>query len=282
MPRFLFPLALLAACLLFTTARADDTPGEEAIKEAITILEARKAQTEAKEDKDRIDRAIADLEKLLPGAAKKDDDKAMVEPDLAKLITPALLRKKFAGKAAFNPKTGELTLVYDFANKDELKDFDLGDTKPKVQRGAILVDPASSITHVVPFKTLTLTGKIVVGQLDAGKAVVYIRTTENLKFWVLRVNGVWSGFSLATDKDELSTSKGIKQEQIEGKILPIHWTIQPKKTLLKIGTLQLSGNADIGSVGQVEFNGGTGGAAFGKLTLTGTVGEEWAREFFKE
>ena len=273
MPRFPFPLALLAAGLLFTTARADDTPGEEAIKEAITILEARKAQVEKKEDKDKIDRAIADLGKLLPGAAKKDGDKAKAEPDLAKLITPALLKKKFAGKAAFNPKTGELTLVYDFANKDQLKDFDLGDAKPKFQRGVVELASGESVTHVVEFKTLRATGVMSVKTLNQSGPV---STTGGIKLWFKR-DGMERHLKLGDDN--VAEFKGGVND-LKGAVA-FDLTVAASRCSVKVGGTSLGKEAKL-TAGGLTLGGGTGGAAFGKLTLTGTVSEEWAREFFKE
>jgi hypothetical protein len=224
MPRFLFPLALLAAGLLLTAVQADDTPGEEAIKEAITILEARKAQAEKKEDKDKIARAITDLEKLLP-AAKKAVGKEKPVPDLAKLITPAMLKKKFAGKAAFNPKTSELTLVYDFTAKDQLKDFDLGDAKPKVQKVSLELASGEGVTHIVDFQT--------------------VRVTD-----------------------------------LKGPV-PFDLTVAASRCSVKVGGTILGKEAKL-SAGKVILSGGTGGTVFSKLSVTGTVNEEWANGFFKE
>lgn len=54
MLRLLFPLVVLSAGVALSSVWADDTPGEEAIKEAITILEARKAHAGKKDDQDKI------------------------------------------------------------------------------------------------------------------------------------------------------------------------------------------------------------------------------------
>lgn len=272
MPRVLFLLALLATGLFFAAAQADDPPGEEAIREAITILEARKAQAEKKEDKDKIDRAIADLGKLLP-AAKKDGDKAKAEPDLAKLVTPALLKKKFAGKAAFNPKTGELTLVYDFATKDQLKDFDLGDAKPKLQKGNLELASGEGVTHVVDFQTVRITGSVAIKTLNQSGPV---STSGGVKLWFNR-DGMERHLKLGDDK-VAEFKAGV--DDLKGAVA-FDLTVAPSRCGVKVGGTTLGKEAKL-TAGTTTLSGGTGGAVFGKLSLTGTVGEEWARGFFKE
>ena len=267
MPRTLFPLALLATGVLLIAVRADDTPGEGAIKEAITVLEARKAQAEKKDDKDKIDRAIADLGTLLP-AAKKDGGEA--SPDLAKLLTPALLKKKLAGKAAFSPKTGELTLVYDFKDKDQLRDFDLGDWKPKLNRGVGL-QAGESIKHVVTFETCHVTCVLAVQQ----------------------ANGTFVKFgnvAVVTDNDGSSRhlkvgAESLTQQTGSGADFAGVWTldlnVEAKKTTVKLGQTVL-GKPAVAKPGNLEVGGGNGGATFGKITLTGKLDEAWAKAFFKE
>lgn len=276
---------VLLACVVVAVglgcALADDTPGEEAIREAITVLEGRKAQVEKKEDKDKIARAIGDLEKLLP-AAKKDGEQAKGDADLVKLITPAALKKKFAGKAAFNAKTGELLLVYDFKDKAQLKDFDLGDAKPVMKPGALRVGPADQIQHIASFKTLGVTGRIVIENVGAGKGQNYVKTSEGLRFWVHPGDAVWTGFTLAAKKEDLSSTKALLKDDVSGKAMEFSWTIEANKTVLKVGVHQLSGRADTPLAGHLELNGGVGGLVLSPLTLRGTVDPEWARGFFKE
>src|SRR5256885_661466 len=60
-------------------------------------------------------------------------------------ITPAMLRAKLAGRASYDPKTGVLSLTYRFADKNELKDFDVGDGKPALAPGTIGIPPGESV-----------------------------------------------------------------------------------------------------------------------------------------
>lgn len=250
-------------------ALAGDNPGEEAIREAITVLEARKAQAEKKDDKDKIARAVADLEKLLP-AAKKDGDKAAADADLAKLLTPALLKKRLAGKAVFNPKAGELTLVYDFKDKDQLKDFDLGDWKPKLNRGVSL-QAGESIKHVVTFETCHVTCILAVQQANG----TFVR---------------FGSVAVVTDNDGSSRHlkvgvESLTQQTGSGADFVGVWTldlnVEAKKTTVKLGQTVL-GKPAAAKPGSLEVGGGNGGATFGKITLTGKLDEAWAKKFFKE
>jgi len=285
MPRFLFPLTLLAAGVLLAAVRADDTPGEEAIKEAITILEARKAQAEKKEDKDKIARAIADLGKLLP-AAKKDGGEAKADPDLGKLITPALLKKKFAGKAAFNPKTGELTLVYDFAIKDQLKDFDLGDAKPAMAKGVLRVLPLDEIRHFAEFQSVQVTGTCVIENIGDAKGEVYIRTndepgSEGCGLWITK-GGVYTSIVLAEKKKKLAETAAIKVEQLKGVAQPFSLRVSPGKATLKVGREEISGRTESEAAGRLELLGGLGGLQVKSLVIVGKPSAEWAKGFFKD
>ena len=162
MTRLVIILALLMCIpLLVVVANATDEPqkksapeqtsGEEAIKEAITILEAHKAKAGAKADQDKIAQAISALEKLLKTDKKADNEFK---------VTSELVKKRFNGKSSYNSKTEVLTLVYDFKAKKQLSDFNLLDSKPKLKTGLLTLEGGESILHLAKFKTLTLNTKV--------------------------------------------------------------------------------------------------------------------------
>jgi hypothetical protein len=279
MPRRVLSAVVLTCLLPLAGVWAAESPAEDAIREAITVLEARKAQVEKKEDKDKIAKAIADLEKLVP-ATKAADPKS--DGDLAKLLTPALLKKKLVGKAAFNPKTGELTLLYDFSTKEQLRDFDLKDAKPTLKAGALRIGPTEEIRHAVKFKALKATAQIVVENVGAGKGHIYLGTSEAVEFRVPPVNGVWTGYSLAVKGEELAKSKAINQDHVGGKPQQVTLTVEPKKVVLKVGGEELSGKVNLPAAGHLELHGGLGGLQVKSLVLTGVPDPEWAKEFFKD
>jgi hypothetical protein len=252
--------------------RAAESPAEDAIREAITVLEARKAQAEKKEDKDKIARAIAELEKLVPakkGADPKDDG------DLGKLLTPALLKKKFAGKAAFNPKTGELTLVYDFSAKEQLKDFDVGDGKPSLAKGTLTVGPGENVRHAVRFKTLAVTGQVQIGSLSGR----HFKTSE--KLWV---GGSDKDIYVLNENSTKEAEKYVSAAFVPAKALtPFEFSVSPARLALRIGDARIGLATKTASAGHLELLGGTsGGNGYAKLVIQGQIDPEWAKEFFKE
>ncbi|QEL17867.1 hypothetical protein [Limnoglobus roseus] len=271
-------LACVVAAVGLGGAWADDTPGEEAVREAITVLEARKAQVEKKEDKDKIAKAIADLEKLLP-AAKNDGGKAKADADLVKLITPAALKKKFAGKAAFNAKTGELTLVYDFKEKEQLKDFDLGDAKPEVKQLTLRVGPADGIQHVAKFKTMKVTGSVAVENVPFDVRKPFMRTTEGTSVAI----DEWNGNRLKLlQKETQIGEKHFGRVSFEKRLVPVVLLITESKASAKFGDHEIAGKVEGVTAGHVELLGGQGGVMFKSLVISGVPDEGWAKTFFKE
>jgi len=254
-----------------TCASSADTPGDDAIREAITILEARKSQVEKKDDQDKIAKAISELEKLLP-PAKKDAGEVKADPELAKLITPALLKKKFAGKAAFNPKTNELTLIYSFTDKAELADFALNESKPTVMGGTLKLQGGESITHVVDFETLTVTGVI---SVEAEKFSKRISTTKGASLnSTTNMNGQF--FSMSIMEQEAAFEKA---PNLSAKV---EFTVTPKRVAVKWGTTGLGKETTEPQGGQVVLHGATKGTKFQKLVLTGKIEPTWAKKFFSE
>ena len=93
---------------------ADDPPGDLAIQEAIKDLQAKKTLADKKEDRNKIDMAIAALEKVLGKPSAAPAEPLTGAGDAHPYLTPELLKSKLNGKAAFDAKTGELTVTYDF------------------------------------------------------------------------------------------------------------------------------------------------------------------------
>jgi hypothetical protein len=269
--RAIFTALLLSFSSAVVGVRAEESPGEEAIREAITVLEARKAQVEKKEDKDKIAKAIVELEKLVP-AKKAADPKA---DDLGKLLTPSLLKKKFAGKAAFNPKTGELTLVYDFSAKEQLKDFEVGDSKPGLAKGVLTVGPGENVRQVVRFKTLTVTGQVQIGSLSGR----HFKTSE--KLWV---GGSDKDIYILNENSSKEAEKYVSAAFTPTKALTsFEFSVSPVRLALRIGEARIGLATKTTSAGQLELLGGnSGGNSYGKLVLQGQIDPEWAKEFFKE
>ena len=259
----MFRTAFLAAVVLAAVAAADDRPSDAAIREAITLLEAKKAQADKKEDQDRLGAAIADLEKHLP------KDKAAAGPDHSRKLTPALLAKKFVGKAAYSPKTGELSVVYDFKSKDQLKDFALKDAKPVVRPGALYVVAGDSIEHAARFESVTVSGTLAIESPNRETMVVSVSGAASLRYWEFNGLhfGVWS-------KGEQVAEKSYGRPPLTN--IPFKFTVTPKKVLAKVlGAAEVGGNINIPAAGAVTLHGGTGGATYTNVVISGVPDKDW-------
>jgi hypothetical protein len=238
-------------------AADEESPAQEAIKEAINILEARKARTEKKGDQDKIADAIAALQKLLPTKAAGDGKK----------ITPAILRKKFQGKASYNSKTGLLTLVYDFSSTDQLKDFELDDSKPQVAKRKVKLDGGEVMRHAVKWKTVTINAQCANRR---GNNHPLIATTERYAFWI------------AGDKTALHFQGNdvVENRLPRGNLWPVELKVMERRISLKAGDISLGKAVKTDGAGQVELKGGEKGNTFSSVVLEGKMDEEWAKKFF--
>jgi hypothetical protein len=180
-------------------------------------------------------------------------------------ITTALLQKKFHGRAAYNPKAGDLTLTYDFKDKNELKDFALNGAKPKVAKGFLTTEPADHIKHVVKFESVTITGVILIPNLNGE----HLQTSEGVVLYgggSVVVKGQGSQLDLG----------GVEKERLT----PFQLTVTGDRVLLNMRNKKGGLPRKVPTAGYVELLGGTGGNSFARLTLSGQVDPEWAKEFF--
>src|SRR5262249_21408139 len=107
------------------------SPVDEAISAAIAVLGSTLEKTDGVLAQGNIRKAIRELEAIRDGDGNEE---APAPVNFA--VKAAVLKKKFKGKAAYDAKTGVLSLGYDFTKKDQLKDFELADAKP------VLIDEA--------------------------------------------------------------------------------------------------------------------------------------------
>jgi hypothetical protein len=249
------------------TAAEEESPAKQAIKEALTILEARMAKATEKADQQLLGEAIAQLQRL--AGSKADPAPSEGSSD----ITPALLKKKFAGKAAYNAKTGELTLIYDFSNKDQLRDFEKGEAAVTLKNGVLRVGPGESLKHLANFRTARVTG---------------VFTLEHVKEspFILSANGVLVvGYDFGGTGYQLSIKGRAVGERrvgggIEGKPVPLTIEFGEKRAVVRGQGWELGEKVEGGNAGRIAFLGGKGGTQVRSLVISGPVDEAWAAEFF--
>jgi hypothetical protein len=269
-------------CLgLFCTALLADTPGEEAVKDAIKSLKAKRAAVKDKADQALLDTAIKDLEERLAQVGK-----GVPEEEKKPFVMPKAWELKFnTGKAKpnYDPKTGVLKLSYDFSDAKQLKDFEFADdVKPTVQKGVLTVKGGEEIKHAVSFKTLSVTGVFVCGQVGRP-----MQTTEGhaLQIHTVGNSGVEHpmGVAIIADGKEVA-GKNLGLGNIEGAVpIPLKkWYVGPTTTGVEIAQVDLSGKIKEGKAGHLRFAADKAPNQYSRITITGTLDPEWAKEFFAD
>lgn len=194
-------------------------------------------------------------------------------------FTPALLKAKFAGRAAFNKKTGELTLYYDFTNINQLKDFDLKDGKPQLVPGNLRLPPGEAIKHTVQFKAVTVACDVLIENIgSAFKKHQFMRFT-NSNIGTNGRNGDWGGLYLQAEGKFIGEKAAINFKKIQGKFLHVIYSVTPRRVNAKIGGSEFGGPVNLDRAGQLWLFGGVGGVHYRNLVLAGQPEEEWTKEF---
>ncbi|HEY1378399.1 MAG TPA: hypothetical protein VGF55_16490 [Gemmataceae bacterium] len=189
---------------------------------------------------------------------------------LADVLTPAALRDKLKAKATFDPKSGELTLTYDFATADQLQDFTPDTGKPKHVNRTLVLEPGVKLTHVVQFKTLTLTAVLGApprkGVFLSSPGVTASIGGSTAHTLYLEIAGE-KKLSAVMPKDQQKGATRIGLAAGDGLVT------------LTFGSQKLGKSASV-KVGRVAFHGGEQGYTFGTVVLAGKVDPSWANDFF--
>ena len=275
--RFLLGLAFaFAAC---SAAVSADTPGEEAVKDAIKSLKLKRAAIKDSADQALLDTAIKDLEERLtqvgkgePGAEKKDGP----------FVMPKNWELKFnAGKTrpSYDPKTGELKLAYDFSEAKQLRDFAYDkDSKVSASRGVLLVKGGDELKHAVKFRTVTLSCDVTIGQVGG-----IFRSSEGY-YLHAHQNGPQSFHIGCRGLKEVATHGANERPIGSNQFTPVKsWFVNRDKVGLIANGFDISGkNVADKPFGHLGIYAAQAPNAYSRLTVTGTLDPEWAKEFFAD
>jgi hypothetical protein len=188
--------SLWILCLSFTVPHAwaaEPVTADDAIQAAIDQLEQSVDKVNDPLAKARIHKAIRELEIILNAGSETP-----VAPKITFEVKPAVLKKKFQGKAAFDPKSGELSLIYDFTRKEQLKDFEVKkDAQYTLLNKSLILDGGEQITHIAKFKAFTVSGVLGVKTMKWGG----VSSTNGSAFSIQRhteeiIAELWSGTTL--------------------------------------------------------------------------------------
>lgn len=278
MLRFVFGVLI---CLgLCCTALLADTPGEEAVKDAIKTLKAKRAAVKDKADQALLDTAIKDLEERLTQVGKGEP-----EPEAKKdepFVMPKGWELKFntgRNRPIFDPKTGELRLVYDFSDPKQLKDFEYDkDFKPAVQKGVLSVKGGEKIQHVVRF----LTASVSCEAMAESKGDL-LSWDDKLFLWVgHRQAGFTNNFDLWYG-GQVITAKGNTPGEMVTKLVAVkNFQITPKKAAVTMNGIEVSAAIKDGKAGQLIIQPKQASNHYKRLELVGTLDPEWAKDFFAD
>lgn len=263
-------VCILCLCFTALNARAaDPLTADDAIQAAIDQLEYSADKVNDPLAKAKIHKAIRELEIILhPG------DNPVV-PKLTFEVKPAILKKKFQGKAAFDPKSGELTLSYDFTRKEQLKDFE---AKKEAQfallNKSIVLDGGEQLTHIAKFKTFTVSGVLGVkamrwGGVSSTNGSALSIGGANPDTLYLKIAGGEMAYKIVPDRLRSGT-------------IPFQFSVTPKKSSLNYGPERLSKPTEQpNDVHQIVLVAGDEGMGFASLTIAGIPEPEWFQQFLE-
>ncbi len=253
--------------LLSLTAMAEEkSPSEKAISEAISMMEARRDAIVDPLERARIDKAIRELEVLLEEPASK--------PLGGFAIDMELLKKKFAARPVYDPKSGELTLKYDFPGKAQLADFEYRDKQVSLTKKSLSIEADGEVKHLARFKSFSVS------------AVMTIRTMSGAAI------GSTSGFSLMAAGDNhdaaillpLNGAAPFKvvAPRLRSGSIPVQFRMSPEKITVRYGGETLSmPNPQSDAVHQLVLRGGNDGCMFSNLEIVGVPDPVWFKDFAK-
>ena len=250
-----------------------------AVKDAIKTLKEKRAAVKDKADQALLDTAIKDLEERLAQVGKGEP-----APEAKKdepFDMPKNWELKFnTGKSrpSYNPKTGELKLMYDFVDVKQLKDFEYAeDVKPNLQKGVLTLKGGTEIKHVARFRTIEVGGDM----LSKYGCVMKIGSYK------LRLNNKpnrGDAYELIEKDREVSHVMLAGGFVGSNTVTLKSWYITPKLVGVKVGNEDNSArrNESGESLGQLVLCADQAPNSYKRLTITGTLDPEWAKEFFAD
>ena len=259
-------LAVLLSVSCTCALAAAEPSADDILREAIQLLNSRKDALHSSAEQKRIDDAVDALLQRI------DRGSPAVPPAGGLPLSTIMIRKKLRGKAAYNAKTGELSLGYDFLNRAQLQDFECEKAHPVTAHGMLALGAGDSIAHVVKFKTLSLSAIVSLRQMKGRMAATSGGVSIDLgdparDTLYLNTVGEDAVQMLVPDKERSG-------------VLPFGLQIEDRRLIVYWGTGKLGKPISEPRAGRVELHGGEKGFAFGNLSLRGQLDEDWAREFF--
>lgn len=181
-----------------------------------------------------------------------------------------LLRKKFAAaKATLDPKTGLLTLAYDFKKPEQLKDFDTTAATPKLLgNGAVRLSPSDKMTHLAVFKEGTF------------QSAVKFENKTQQRFLSANGVGVDYGEGYYCRVFSIGKEKNVELKNANERLVyACQLAVTPERVKLTVNDKELGYAKAGGEAGSFTLHGGDSGIAFAGVTISGIPDPLWFKEF---
>ena len=202
--------------------------------------------------------------------------------EIADLITPSLLKRKFAGDATFNPTTGELTISYDFTSKDQLKDFIRLDnqfsTSPQTRQKTLILGPQHYLEHIVDFASLTFRANLSIPKIPHNKVSPFVRVSSHIGVNCDELNG--QRIQLL-DAGVMVAEKNFGQAGLERRFIPLTLNVTEVKASVRVFDNFFEKAMKRDKAEKIHLIGNEGGLLVQAMVISGKPTLEWVKGFLK-
>jgi hypothetical protein len=197
--------------------------------------------------------------------AKKSSGNDVVDKMPPELI--AGLKKNLKGQLAFDKKTGEVALAYDFANVKQMQDFEVSKTKPVLNNDGLCLGVGVNVKHVARFRTMRVSAELRLKQMRG-----QVLRTDRVSIGTggLNPDTVYLGI------EGHDGSSAIVPDKLRSGVVPIKLAIEDERTLFAWGDSTVGKDAPGVPAGQLQLFGGENGFCFKKLVIAGELEPAWA------
>ena len=205
-----------------------------------------------------------------------------VGEEIAGLITPSMLKRKFAGDATFNPTSGELTISYDFSSKEQLKDFRRLDNRvgfnPMTRQRTLVLGQQHYLEHVVDFDSLTFRANLSILKIPHNKVSPFVRVSSHIGVNCDELNG--QRIQLL-DAGGMVAEKNFGQAGLERRFIPLTFDVNGAKASVRVFDHAFEKAMKRDRAQNIQLLGNEGGLLVQAMVVSGKPNLEWVKAFLK-
>ncbi len=207
------------------------------------------------------------------GETRNCDDKTVTDKLPPELI--AGLKKTVKGKLAFDKRSGEIALAYDFSNAKQLQDFTLGKSKakPVVNADGLCLPIGVNVTHVARFRNMKVSATLKLKQMRGN-----VLKTDRVS---IGTGGLLPDTVYLNVVDHGGSSAIVPDKERSGTV-EIKLAIDEERTAFMWGNSTVGKDAPGVPAGQLQLFGGENGFCFKSLVIAGDLEPAWAEEISED